>query len=84
MDHPLPLHEALDAWNAARAAEAQATADLIASINAAMKNDIIDAKLDYGRILSWLLPVRNRGLTETTRKGLISAMELARNNMGVA
>ena len=82
MDKPMPIDVAFDAWNAARAAEHQATADLIASIEHAMKDDLVDAKLDFGRVLHWLLPVRERGLTETTRRGLLSAMELAKHNMG--
>ena len=82
MDSPMPIDVAFDAWNAARAAEHQPTADLIASIEHAMKDDLVDAKLDFGRVLHWLLPVRERGLTETTRRGLLSAMELAKHNMG--
>lgn len=78
----ISLDAAIEAWHAARAAEQQATADLVAAIETAMQADIVDAKLDYGRIFSWLAPIKARGLTETTRKGLVSAMELARNNMG--
>ncbi len=79
----LSLTDALDNWHAARAAEAQATADLVEAIRRAMTDDIVEAKLDYGRILTWLSPIKSRGLTETTRPGLIAAMELAVNNMGV-
>lgn len=83
MDKPMPIDEALSAWHAARAAEQQATADLVAAIEHALSLDIVDATIDWSRALSWLLPIRERGLTETTRKGLVATLEMARNNMGM-
>lgn len=83
MDKPMALDEALSAWQDARAAEQQATLDLVASIEHTLTLDIVDATIDWSRALSWLLPIKERGLTETTRKGLVATLEMARNNMGM-
>lgn len=82
MDKPMPLDQAVEAWQATGAAHAQAVSDLVRSIEHALETPHVERALDFTRILTSLAPIRERGLTETTRPGLITALEIARTATG--
>jgi hypothetical protein len=78
----ITLDAALENFHATAAAHEQSARDLMAAIEIAMQAPQVERKLDFARILASLRPIRERGLTETTRPALNTAMEIARNATG--
>ncbi len=75
----ITLDAAIEQFQATAAAHEQSVKDLTAAIELALAAPAIERKLDFSRILSSLRPIRERGLTETTRPALNTAIEIARN-----
>lgn len=78
----ITLDAALEQFHATAAAHEQSARDLFAALEAAMDAPPVERKLDFARILASLRQIRERGLTETTRPALNTAIEIARNATG--
>jgi hypothetical protein len=78
----ISLESAIEALDAANAAQAQAVRDMEQAVQEFLSRPDVDRHLDFARILTSLLPIRQRGLTETTRPNLNTAIEIARNAAG--
>lgn len=78
----ITIDAALEQFHATAAAHEQSARDLMLAIENAMAAPAVERKLDFSRILASLRPIRERGLTETTRPALNTAIEIARNATG--
>ena len=78
----ISLESAIDALAAANAAQAQAVRDVEQAVQDILSRPEVDTHLDFARILTSLIPIRQRGLTETTRPNLNTAIEIALNATG--